>query len=84
MVKNCDGMMLQADGTPFDWFESGQKYSLHGFIDDATGKITGLYMCKNECLLGYERMGIFIMVKSTFWIGLYYLLFYNGWKSNRK
>ena len=51
--KAAEGMMLQADGTPFDWFETGQKYSLHGFVDDATGKITGLYMCKNECLLGY-------------------------------
>lgn len=51
--KDCEGMMLQADGTPFNWFGDGQKYSLHGFIDDATGKITGLYMCKNECLLGY-------------------------------
>ena len=51
--KECEGMMLQADGTPFDWFDNGEKYSLHGFIDDATGKITGLYMCKNECLLGY-------------------------------
>ena len=51
--KECEGMMLQADGTPCDWFETGEKYSLHGFIDDATGKITGLYMCKNECLLGY-------------------------------
>ena len=51
--KECEGMMLQADGTPFDWFGDGQKYSLHGFVDDATGKITGLYMCKNECLLGY-------------------------------
>ena len=51
--KACEGMMLQADGTPFDWFGDGQNYSLHGFIDDATGKITGLYMCKNECLLGY-------------------------------
>lgn len=51
--KSAEGMMLQADGTPFDWFENGEKYSLHGFIDDATGKITGLYMCKNECLLGY-------------------------------
>ena len=51
--KECEGMMLQADGTPFDWFGDGQSYSLHGFIDDATGKITGLYMCKNECLLGY-------------------------------
>lgn len=51
--KECEGMMLQSDGTPFDWFGNGQKYSLHGFVDDATGKITGLYMCKNECLLGY-------------------------------
>ena len=51
--KESEGMMLQADGTPFDWFNNGEKYSLHGFIDDATGKITGLYMCKNECLLGY-------------------------------
>ena len=51
--KECEGMMLQADGTPFDWFGDGNQYSLHGFVDDATGKITGLYMCKNECLLGY-------------------------------
>ena len=26
---------------------------MHGTIDDATGQITGLYMCKNECMLGY-------------------------------
>lgn len=51
--KESEGMMLQADATPFDWFGNGEKYSLHGFIDDSTGKITGLYMCKNECLLGY-------------------------------
>lgn len=51
--KESEGMMLQADGTPFEWFGGKEKYSLHGFIDDATGKITGLYMCKNECLLGY-------------------------------
>ena len=51
--KESEGMMLQADGTPFDWFGKCEKYSLHGFVDDATGKITGLYMCKNECLLGY-------------------------------
>jgi len=51
--KAAAGMMLQADGTPHDWFGIGKKYSLHGFIDDATGAITGLYMCENECLLGY-------------------------------
>ena len=51
--KPASGMMLQADGTPHDWFGCGKKYSLHGFIDDATGSITGLYMCEHECLLGY-------------------------------
>lgn len=51
--KVSAGMMLQADGTPHAWFGGKAKYSLHGFIDDATGMITGLYMCKYECLLGY-------------------------------
>ena len=46
-------MLVQTDGTPFDWFNIGKKYSLHGYIDDATGKILGLYMCENECLMGY-------------------------------
>lgn len=48
------GQMLQMDGTPFQFFRDDPNlYSLHGFIDDATGIITGLYMCKNECLQGY-------------------------------
>ena len=51
--KPAFGMMLQADASPFDWLGTGQNASLHGFIDDATGTITGLYLCKNECLLGY-------------------------------
>lgn len=38
---------------PYDWFNTGIKYSLHGYIDDATGEIIGLYMCEHECLLGY-------------------------------
>ncbi len=51
--KSCEGDLVQADGTPFAWFEDGIMYSIHGFIDDATGKVLGLYMTKNECLLGY-------------------------------
>ena len=47
------GELIQTDGTPFDWFGIGKKYSLHGYIDDATGIPLGLYMCENECLLGY-------------------------------
>lgn len=51
--KECEGMLVQTDGTPFDWFGIGKKLSLHGYVDDATGKILGLYMCENECLMGY-------------------------------
>ena len=51
--KEHEGDLVQADGTPFDWFQDGHKYSIHGFIDDATGKVLGAYMCEHECLLGY-------------------------------
>jgi transposase len=48
------GELLQADASPFRYFKGDDKmYSLHGFIDDATGKITGLYMCEHECMHGY-------------------------------
>jgi transposase len=51
------GLLLQVDATPFAWFDKDRKqYSLHGAIDDATGQITGLYMCKHECLQGYFEM----------------------------
>ena len=51
--KAHEGDLVQADGTPFDWFKDGHMYSIHGFIDDATGKVLGAYMCEHECLLGY-------------------------------
>ena len=35
-----------------NWFQDGNKASIHGFIDDATGKVLGAYMCEHECLLG--------------------------------
>ena len=48
------GMMIQTDATPYQWFQGDRKYySLHGAIDDATSQLTGLFMCKNECLHGY-------------------------------
>lgn len=52
--RNNEGDLLQLDGTPYQWFEGdSQYYDLMGSIDDATGKITGLYMSKNECFYGY-------------------------------
>lgn len=51
------GLLLQVDATPFAWFDGDKTYyALHGAIDDATGQITALYLCKNECLNGYFEM----------------------------
>jgi transposase len=51
--RSALGEMLQADGSSYDWFGDGVRCALHGFIDDGTGIITGLYFCRNECLMGY-------------------------------
>jgi len=51
--KSQEGLLIQIDATPFEWFGDDQAYALHGAIDDATGKIVGLYITKHECLQGY-------------------------------
>jgi hypothetical protein len=47
-LKAQAGELLQADVTPYDWFATGKLYALYGFIDDATGKITVLYLSEHE------------------------------------
>jgi len=52
----CFGDMLQIDGTPFAWFSrfgNNKRYCMHGAIDDATSRITALYVTEFECLYGY-------------------------------
>ena len=52
--RSSEGELLQVDGTPHPFFYGDDKeYCLHGFIDDSTHKVTGLYMCENECMHGY-------------------------------
>lgn len=51
--KRREGILIQMDATPFEWFGTDEKFALHGAIDDATGKIVGLFLTKNECLMGY-------------------------------
>lgn len=51
-----EGDLVQMDASSFDWFLNGEKEALHGAVDDATHKITALYFCKNECLLGYYEI----------------------------
>jgi len=54
--KEHFGEMLQTDGSQHQWFKpfgDNAFYTLHGFIDDATGIVTGCFFSKNECLDGY-------------------------------
>lgn len=54
-----EGDMLQIDGTPFPWFSWAGDYTyytIQASIDDATGKLTAMYMTENECLYGYMEM----------------------------
>jgi len=50
--KDCPGIMVQLDASPYIWL-GGEELSLHGAIDDATGMVLGLYLCKEETLEGY-------------------------------
>ena len=53
------GDLLQIDGTPLPWFfrfGDTKKYCMVGAIDDATSKITALYITDNECLYGYMEL----------------------------
>jgi len=49
-----EGMLVQIDASPHEWLEDRcSRMCLHGAIDDATGKVLGLYFRPNEDLLGY-------------------------------
>lgn len=50
------GMLVMIDGTPHDWFENGDKWTLHLAIDDATGEILCGYFMPTECLYGYTML----------------------------
>lgn len=52
--RPAEGMLLQVDGSPFDWLEGrGPKASLIGAIDDATGKVLFLHFRPTEDQVGY-------------------------------
>ena len=52
-----EGLMNVLDASPHDWIEGrGPEMTLHGGIDDATGKVTGLYFRPNEDLAGYLQV----------------------------
>jgi transposase len=52
--RPAEGMLLQIDGSPFDWLEGrGPKASLIGAIDDATGQVLFLHFRPTEDQIGY-------------------------------
>ena len=52
--RSAEGMLLQLDGSPFDWLEGrGPKADLIGAIDDATGKVVFLVFRPTEDQIGY-------------------------------
>ena len=60
--RAASGELWQTDATPFQWFEGDvEYYTLHAYIDDATGVVVGAHFTKNECTVGYVealRQGI--------------------------
>jgi len=50
------GMMVQVDGTPYDWFGSGEAWCMHLGVDDATTSVLGGWFMPVECMRGYSRM----------------------------
>lgn len=52
--RACLGELVQADGSPHDWFEGrSPKCTLLVFIDDATGKLLWLEFVKSESTAAY-------------------------------
>jgi hypothetical protein len=52
--RAAEGMLLQIDGSPFDWLEGrGPQASLIGAIDDATGQVLFLLFRPTEDQVGY-------------------------------
>lgn len=47
------GLLIMTDGTPHDWFQNGNNFSLHLTLDDATGEILSGWFMPSECIIGY-------------------------------
>lgn len=50
------GMLVQIDASPYQWLGGNTLLSLHGAIDDSTGKVLGLWIARTECLDGYFEL----------------------------
>ena len=54
--RDCLGELVQADGSPHDWFEGrSSRCTLLVFIDDATGRLLHLEFTESESTAAYFR-----------------------------
>lgn len=54
--RDCEGELVQADGSPYHWFEErGPQCTLLVFIDDATGKLLHLELAISESTNAYFK-----------------------------
>ncbi len=62
--RAAEGMMLQMDGSPFEWLQGhGPRLALLGAVDDATGKILCLLLRPTEDQAGYLMLLRYIAKK---------------------
>lgn len=57
------GELIQIDGTEYDWFNDGRKYTLHLAVDDATTEVLAGWFMESECTRGYSNMTKLILEK---------------------
>lgn len=65
------GMLVQVDGTPFDWLNDGRMFTLHMAVDDATNDILAGWFTLNECMFGYCKMMELLIKKKGIPLSIY-------------
>lgn len=65
------GMLVQIDGTPYDWFGNRENWTLHLAVDDATSEVLAGYFMPTERQLGYCYMMKLILEKFGIPMALY-------------
>jgi len=70
--KPQSGMMLQTDGSQHDWLQGrGERLTLIGAIDDATGEVPYALFAPSETTEGYMRMFLEIAKKKGLPLSVY-------------
>lgn len=65
------GMLVQIDGTPYDWFGNSEMWTLHLAVDDATSELLAGYFMPTERQLGYCWMMNILLEKHGIPMSLY-------------